>query len=112
MKNLFLIIILVIASNCAFGQAKTKAKPTDTAQRAPAATSTAFRAKFDDIFKRNNDGSFSPIKSVQINGVVMGSDVPFNAGTTFGGVDVGAYEGHDMLIDTVKSVVIIRSFVK
>jgi len=85
MKNLFLIIILAIVSNCAFGQAKTKAKTTDTAQRAPATVSTAFRAKFDDVFKRNNDGSFSPIKPVQINGIVMGSDVPFNSGTTFGG---------------------------
>ncbi len=109
-----MIIILAIASNCAFSQAKTKTKTTDTAQRAPAAapSATAFRAKFDDLFKRNNDGSFSPVKPVQINGVVMGSDVPFKAGTTFGGVDVGAYEGHDMLIDTVKSVVIIRSFFK
>ena len=75
-------------------------------------TNTAFRVKFDDVFKRNTDGSYSTLYPVQINGDIIGSGASFPVGTPFGGVDVGAYAGHDIMIDTVNRVVIIRRFLK
>jgi hypothetical protein len=106
MKKLILIAALALSANGAFSQ--TKAKTTDTA-KSPSVTRTAsFRVRYDQVFKRNDDGSFSAIQPVQINGETIGSGLPFTRGTTFGGVDVAAHEGHDLLIDTIKSVVIIR----
>ncbi|MDB5142725.1 MAG: hypothetical protein JWQ66_1438 [Mucilaginibacter sp.] len=106
MKKLIVIIALIITADHAFSQ--TKPKTTDTARNAPVTSTTAFRVSFDKVFKRNSDGSFSPLQPVQINGDIMGSDVPFTRGTTFGGVDVASYAEHDLLIDTVKHLIIIR----
>ncbi len=105
MKTLILTTLFVVWVNCVFCQ--TKSKTTDTAKDTIART-TPFRVSYDQIFRRNTDGSFSPMHPVQINGEVMGSGVAFIRGTFFGGVDVGSYSGHDLLIDTIKGVVIIR----
>ena len=102
------MVALAILANCAFSQ--TKSKPKDSTKNAP--SGAPYRVKYDQVFTRNSDGSYSPIKTVQINGEIMGSDVPFKAGTSFGGVDVAAMAGHDLLIDTVKNIVIIRSIFK
>ena len=45
---------------------------------------------------------------VQINGEIIGSGLTFDPGTKYGGVNIGAYQGHDLLIDTVRNVVLIR----
>lgn len=108
MKKLTLVIALALANVWAFSQTKTK--NSDTAKNAPVTTTTAFRVNYDYVFKRNTDGSYSPLHPVQINGEMMGSGASFPVGTPFGGVDVGAYAGHDLLIDTVRGVVIIRKF--
>jgi len=108
MKKLTLVAVLVLATACAFGQTKTKSN--DTAKNAPVITTTAFRVKYDYVFKRNADGSYTPLHPVQINGDIIGSGAPFPLGATFGGVDVAAHAGHDLLIDTVRGVVIIRRF--
>jgi len=108
MKKLTLVAVLVLATACAFSQTKTKGN--DTAENAPVTTTTAFRVKYDYVFKRNPDGSYTPLHPVQINGEIMGSGASFTPGTPFGGVDIAAHAGHDLLIDTVRGVVIIRRF--
>jgi hypothetical protein len=105
MKKLIILILLTFWVGSVFSQ--TKPKTTDTAKDTIARTSP-FRVNFDKIFRRNTDGSFSPMHPVQINGEYMGTGVPFIRGTYFGGVDIGSYSGHDMLIDTIKDVIIIR----
>ncbi|MDB5026240.1 MAG: hypothetical protein JWP78_3995 [Mucilaginibacter sp.] len=106
MKNLILIAALASSVNCAFSQSRPKT--TDTAKNQSVTRAVSFRVSYDQVFKRNTDGSFSAIQPVQINGETVGSGLAFFRGTTFGGVDVAAYEGHDLLIDTLKGVVIIR----
>jgi hypothetical protein len=106
MKKFILIIALAIAANCAIGQ--TTRKAIDTAKNDPVPSSTAHRVTYEQVFKRNTDGSFSAIRPVQINGENIGSDIPFTRGTTFGGVDVAGYADHDLLIDTVGRLVVIR----
>ena len=106
MKKLILIIALAIAANYAFSQ--TTKKAIDTAKNDPVPSSTARRVTYDQVFKRNFDGSYSAIRPVQINGENIGSDVPFTRGTTFGGVDMAGYAGHDLLIDTSRRMIIIR----
>lgn len=108
MKKLILLIVLAIATIDAFGQAKTKTG--DTSKNTPVTTNTAFRVHYDYVFKRNTDGSYTTQYPVQVNGDIIGSGASFPAGTSFGGVDVAAYAGHDLIIDTVKRVVIIRKF--
>ena len=110
MKKLILLAVLVVGTVTAFGQTKTKT--TDTAKNAPVTTNTAFRVKYDYVFKRNSDGSYTTQYPVQINGDIIGSGLSFPPGTSFGGVDVAAHAGHDLLIDTGKKVVIIRRFLK
>ncbi|MDO3625229.1 hypothetical protein [Mucilaginibacter sp. BT774] len=66
MKRLILSIVLSMAAVLAFGQSKAKTK--DTSRNIPTTTNTAFRVKFNDVFKRNTDGSYSTLYPVQING--------------------------------------------
>jgi hypothetical protein len=106
MKKLILIIALAVTTNCAFSQ--TTRKAIDTGKNDPVPSATAHRVTYDQVFKRNFDGSFSAIRPVQINGEHLGSDIPFTRGKTFGGVDLAGYADHDLLIDTARGVVIIR----
>jgi ABC-type glycerol-3-phosphate transport system substrate-binding protein len=106
MKKLILIATLALSANFAFSQ--TKPKTTDTAKSQSVTRTTSFRMRYDQVFKRNTDGSFSALQPVQINGETVGSGLAFTRGTTFGGVDIATYEGHDLLVDTLKGVVIIR----
>lgn len=108
MKKLILLIVLIATTTGAFGQTKTN----DTSKNTPVTTNTAFRVKYDYVFKRNSDGSYTTQYPVQINGDIIGSGTSFQPGTPFGGVDVVAHAGHDLLIDTVKKVIIIRKFLK
>ena len=67
---------------------------------------------YDDLFKHNADGTISPIRPLEINGEMVGTDTKIATGVKYGGIDLSAYTGHDMLVDTQRSVVIIRQVVK
>jgi hypothetical protein len=41
-------------------------------------------------FTRNPDGSWSPVKPVQLGGITMGPGVRFTPGVLFGGVDLAS----------------------
>ena len=98
--------ILALVANYSFGQSKPKT--IDTAINTPTPTTTAFKVPFDQVFKRNFDGTFSPLLPVQVNGEIMGAGRPFNRVTAFGGIVIGDFEGHQLLIDTVRGVVVLR----
>ena len=108
MKSVILSIVLTIAAISVFGQSKAKTK--DTSTNTPTTINTAFKVRYDYVFKRNSDGTYSALYPVQVNGDIIGSGIPFAQGTPFGGIDVAAHAGSDLLIDTVKGVVIIRKF--
>ena len=110
MKNLILITLLAIVANSAFCQ--TKPSTLDSAKAGTVNPATAFSMRYDQVFKRNTDGSFSPIKPVQINGEAVNSGVQIAPGASYGGVNVAAFEGHTLLVDTIKGVIVIRKFLK
>ncbi len=59
--------------------------------------------KFLDIFQENPDGSLSPRRTINVNGITFGPGVAFGQGVAFGGVnfhqykyiDIAAEEGSD-----------------
>jgi uncharacterized membrane-anchored protein YitT (DUF2179 family) len=113
MKKVFLILSLSIVTSLTFGQSKkiNKAQPKDSTKSALAAKplNTTFRVRYDQVFKINENGSVSPLWPVQIGGVTMGRGVAFTQGVSMGGIDIASYKGHDLLIDTLKGIVIIRN---
>jgi hypothetical protein len=92
-----------------FGQSKTKT--TDTGKNKPV-SATAFKMHYDDLFRHNADGTISPVKILQINGEMVNTDTKIAAGVKYGGINLSAYTGHDMLVDTLRGVVIIRQILK
>jgi hypothetical protein len=93
--------------------------PTPLAARQPAPTpaptitlDTATQTRpavvpYESVFTVNADGSISPKVPVNAFGVRMGPGVTFGAGTSFGGVDIAALEGHDLQAYRNGSIVVI-----
>jgi hypothetical protein len=50
------------------------------------------------VFVDNGNGSFLPCGPVSINGTQTGPSVFFGTGVSFGGVDIGAFAGHTLLV--------------
>lgn len=110
MKIATLIIVLAGLAVNASGQ--TQKRQTGSDRDTTSSTATAFRMQFDQVFKRNTDGSFSPLVPIQINGEAVNTGVQITSGIGYGGVDVTLYQGHYLLVDTIKGVYIIRKFLK
>jgi len=104
------MIALALIAGAAFCQQQRQDNTIDTTKNTPVTSATAFRMHYDDLFKRNVDGSVSPVQIIQINGEILNSGVKIVSGETYGGINISAYAGHDMLVDTAKGVVIIRKF--
>jgi len=109
MKNIVLTIVLCLFTGVALSQSKTKT--THIAKNTSVST-TAFKMHYDDLFRHNADGTISPVKILQINGEMVNTDTKITAGTKYGGIALSAYTGHDILVDTLGGVVIIRQIVK
>jgi hypothetical protein len=110
MKKLMLVTLLALMAGGAFCQSKSKTTDTVKATNTETISPTAFKVSYDYLFKRNFDGTFSPNFPIQVNGEIMGAGAPFTKIQAFGGINVGAYEGHSILIDTIGKVVLIRKF--
>lgn len=108
MKKIFVFAAFITSVNCAFAQIHTKQPDTSYKKLVNVNSPTAFRMKYDDLFKRNADASISPILPIQINGEMIGTSTRISTGVAYGGVKLGEYTGHDMMVDTVRGVVIIR----
>jgi len=107
MKNILLLMILSLFAAPAFSQPRQK----DTAKKNAAAPSP-FRMHYDDLFKRNADNTVSPVQLLQVNGEMVNTAARIAPGIKYGGIDIAAYAGHDVLVDTLRGVVIIRQFLK
>jgi hypothetical protein len=110
MKTIILIAALSLPAMAAYSQ--TKPSSADSAKASVVSSSTAFKMRFDQVFKRNTDGSYSPIRPIQINGEAVNTGVFITPGVSYGGVDVAAFQGHYLLVDTIRDVYIIRKFLK
>lgn len=70
------------------------------------------RYKFLEIFSENSDGSLSPKKPININGVTFGQGVSFSPGVSFGGVDFHRYKYLDIAAEDQGGLLIIKGFFK
>jgi len=70
------------------------------------------RYEFLDIFKKNPDGSLSPKRVININGITFSPGVSFTQGVTFGGVDFHRFKYLDIAAEEQNGVLIIRGFFK
>ena len=106
MKQILLFTFLALLLQTARGQSRVKT--VDTA----AGSTTAFTMHFDDLFRHNADNSVSPVRMLIINGEIVNTDTKIENGRKYGGIMISLYYGHDALVDTQKSAVIIRKFLK
>lgn len=107
MKTVLLIAFFVLFAFAAFAQTKSK---TDTTKTGVAPS--PFRMHFDDLFKKNPDGSTSPVQQLMINGEMIPTSTKLANGIKYGGLDIMGNTGRDLLVDTLKGVVIVHGFVK
>lgn len=68
------------------------------------------RYKFSEIFKKNFDGSLSPIKTISVNGIVFGQGISFSNGVSFGGVNFFLYQNNDIAAEEENGILQIRGF--
>ncbi len=69
------------------------------------------RYKFLDIFKENLDGSLTPRRAINVNGVIFGPGVAFGPGVSFGGVNFHRYKHLDIAAEEQEDgVLIIKGF--
>jgi hypothetical protein len=58
------------------------------------------RYEFLDIFQEYPDGSLSPKKSIEVNGVIFNPGVVFQKGVVFGGIDFHLYKYRGIAVST------------
>jgi len=68
----------------------------------------AFR--FYDVFRMNSDGSLSPLRIINVNGIVIGPGVAFGPGVNVGGVDFFRYQDFDIAAEVENGILIIKGF--
>jgi hypothetical protein len=52
--------------------------------------------KFSELFNENPDYSITPKYTIEINGVVLGTNVSFGTGVSFGGLDFHQFKNREL----------------
>jgi hypothetical protein len=68
------------------------------------------RIPFNQLFQQLPDGALTPLRIININGVVMGPGVIFHRGALFGGVDIFNFIGRVFATRIENDVVTILGF--
>ena len=68
------------------------------------------RFSFFDVFQKNPDGSLTPRRVINVNGVTFGPGVVFGPGVSFGGVDLFKFQNHDIGGDEDNGILVIKGF--
>ena len=68
------------------------------------------RYKFEEVFKKNSDGSLTPKRTIHVNGITFGYGITFNKGVAFGGIDFFNFENKDIEADEINGVININGF--
>ena len=110
MKKVLLMLILVLLSGSVFCQVKPakKTKKRDTIKVVDVAERKLLTVKFSTIFKEEPNGDYTALYPVKINFYTIDKGGSFPAGGSIGGVTFESIKGHNLLIDTVKGVVIYK----
>lgn len=70
------------------------------------------RYKFLEIFQENPDGSLSPRRVINVNGITFSPGVSFGQGVSFGGIDFHRFKYLDIAAEEQNGILIIRGFFK
>jgi hypothetical protein len=110
MKNIILILAFALLPALAFCQDKPakKYKKRDTITIADKAERKLLTVKFSAIFKEEPNGDFTALYPVKINFYTIEKGGSFPGGGSIGGVTFDSIKGRNLLIDTVKGVVIYK----
>lgn len=108
MKPIFFLPVILFLSSAAMAQHSKKTIDTARLASPPA---TAFRMHFDQLFRQNADGTYSPSRPLEINGEIVSTATRITNGR-YGGVSILDNFGHDMMVDTARGLVIIHQFIK
>lgn len=73
-------------------------------------TTMLLRLRFYDVFNKNADGSLTPKRVINVNGITFGPGVSFGPGVNFGGVNFFQYEMYDIAAEESNGVLIIKGF--
>ena len=68
------------------------------------------RYNFWDIFSKNQDGTLTPKKVINVNGIVFGQGISFSNGVAFGGINFFQYQNQDIAAEELDGVLIIKGF--
>lgn len=68
------------------------------------------RLRFYEVFNKNPDGSLTPKRVVNVNGIIFGPGVSFGQGVNFGGVNFFQYEMYDIAAEEINGVLVIKGF--
>ncbi len=70
------------------------------------------RKKFWEIFTENQNGSLTPVHTIDVNGVAFTPQTSFGPGITFGGVDFHYYKNLDIAVEEKEGKWIFKGFYK
>ncbi|MEI7741135.1 MAG: hypothetical protein WCJ29_01370 [bacterium] len=68
------------------------------------------RYRFFSVFKENPDGTLTPLRAINVNGVIVGPGVSFGSGVALGGVNFQEYKNLDIAGEDQGSVLVIKGF--
>ena len=68
------------------------------------------RLRFDEVFKRNADGSLTPRMIIRLGGLTFGPGVSFGPGIEFGGVNIYKYQTNDIGAIEENGTLVIKGF--
>lgn len=68
------------------------------------------RYNFFEIFQENSNGSLSPKRTINVNGITFGPGVSFSPGVTFGGVNFHQYKNYGIAAEEENNIVVVKGF--
>ena len=70
------------------------------------------RINFSEVFQENLDGTITPKRSVQIGSAIIGPQLTFGNGVSFGGVNIFDFKDLPIEADEVGDILVIKGFYK
>lgn len=69
--------------------------------------------KFDEVFRKNDDGSLTPpLRQIKVGGAKFGQGVTLNPGANFAGIDFHQYIDHYLDVEEEGGVLIIKRIIE
>lgn len=66
------------------------------------------KLNFEAVFKKNEDNTISPKQKVRISNIEISPNALIKKGIAVGGIDIAAFEGHDLQVETDGDILVIK----